>query len=256
MEAVAKIGEANIFNNLKITERKIMTKTLNEFNSTILSELKDKKITDIKTKHIQNGQTLTLFAFDNGATITTNNYVYNGFADKDASITNKSGFNASIFDGITGMFLWCGRLSKTDILKELLSGNAVELYDENNKPIANYDGEVYKTDQDGFASLPASLRCMTITNKIDYSLYQRLGKTVYVPPDWKPMKLVEIYSNGNVACIPLDSYNKDYSTMLREYHGDSIRFIQPEKKNKKNIWSLQLDKESGKFKAIKERSRA
>jgi len=52
---------------------------------------------------------------------------------------------------------------------------------------------------------------------------KRLGKTVRVPPDGKTMILVEIYSNGNVGCIPLDCSN--YLKELRQYHGSSIKSI-------------------------------
>lgn len=54
-------------------------------------------------------------------------------------------------------------------------------------------------------------------------LIKRLGKSVLVPPDWKPMRLVEIYSNGNVACVPMACDN--YDSEKREYHAESIRSL-------------------------------
>jgi hypothetical protein len=55
------------------------------------------------------------------------------------------------------------------------------------------------------------------------SLCRRLGRAVKVPPDYKVMRLTEIYSNGNVACVPMVCAN--YDAELREYHGDSVKSI-------------------------------
>jgi hypothetical protein len=54
-------------------------------------------------------------------------------------------------------------------------------------------------------------------------LVNRLGKAVLVPPDWEPWRLVEIYSNGNVGCVPM--LCSDYKQELREFHWESIRHV-------------------------------
>lgn len=54
---------------------------------------------------------------------------------------------------------------------------------------------------------------------IQNTLIKYLGKVVEVPPGGEEMILVEIYSNGNVACLPL---NSDRYT-LREYRARSIK---------------------------------
>jgi hypothetical protein len=50
-------------------------------------------------------------------------------------------------------------------------------------------------------------------------LFKSLGKPVSVPGH-KTMILVEIYSNGNVACIPVNCQN--YWKELKEFHAGSV----------------------------------
>ena len=61
---------------------------------------------------------------------------------------------ANVFDGKTGEYLKRMEGEGIDIVHELLSGNAVEIFDgETNDPVANYEDDYFKTDFDGFASL-------------------------------------------------------------------------------------------------------
>jgi hypothetical protein len=54
------------------------------------------------------------------------------------------------------------------------------------------------------------------------NLVQFLGKEVYAPSSsHTPMILVEIYSNGNVGCIPINC--TDYDKELKEFHACSIK---------------------------------
>ena len=53
-------------------------------------------------------------------------------------------------------------------------------------------------------------------------LAQHLDQEI-LAPNGNNMKLVEIYSNGNVACIPLNC--DDYYEELLEFHADSIQLI-------------------------------
>jgi len=52
-----------------------------------------------------------------------------------------------------------------------------------------------------------------------------LGSLVIVPMD-RTMRLVEIYSNGNCACVP--AVCNDYPKELEEFHSSSIRPIEQE----------------------------
>ena len=59
-----------------------------------------------------------------------------------------------------------------------------------------------------------------------------LGRLVSVPPNGEKWRLVEIYSNGNVACVPKDCTNYEYQ--IKEFHITSIFPSRPsEEKNGK-----------------------
>jgi hypothetical protein len=53
-------------------------------------------------------------------------------------------------------------------------------------------------------------------------LYKKLGEHVNTPKG--EMILVELYANGNVACIPLKC--KDYKKEIEEFHSISVGFAQ------------------------------
>jgi len=56
---------------------------------------------------------------------------------------------------------------------------------------------------------------------IKTTLCQELGNTVETPKG--RMLLTELYSNGNVGCVPIIC--KDYNKELCEFHAESIRWI-------------------------------
>jgi hypothetical protein len=63
-------------------------------------------------------------------------------------------------------------------------------------------------------------------NSLDYivsTLYKHLGKEVLTPEG--VMVLAEIYSNGNVACLPLNLKHISYFDNLREFHALSVKEI-------------------------------
>ena len=61
--------------------------------------------------------------------------------------------NANIYSGQSGEFLHSNPLNDVQVFIALCWGLAIELYNDDNTPIANYSCRLYQTDSDGFAYL-------------------------------------------------------------------------------------------------------
>ena len=72
----------------------------------------------------------------------------------DVSEKEASDKMVNVFCGKTGEFIKTDNIDNIDILKEIFSGNAVEIFDkESNDPVAGIVADDYKTDSDGFVYL-------------------------------------------------------------------------------------------------------